>query len=196
MNWYEGAASYTPSTNNALESHNAVIKRTATMRQRLPLKQFLTCISNLLIDITRQFMSGTRTIENKPSVNKNLLEKAALMQQQNFVAIKAKSTIPTYIIPSSTCPKELANKKHYAALFTTQWSSFDTYINHGYQFFWIAQISAESWDTQSTCTCPAFFKHNKFVTFGAGFVTLWGGFVLTAVLFSVDQTMSLGIQLL
>lgn len=30
-NWYEGAAVYTPSTNNALESHNAVIKRTITM---------------------------------------------------------------------------------------------------------------------------------------------------------------------
>lgn len=105
-------------------------------------------------------MSGKRIIENKPAVNKNLLEKGALMQQQNFVAIKAKSTIPTYIIPSSTCPKELANKEHYAALATTQWNSFDTYINHGYQISWIAQISAELWDTQSTCTCPVFFKQN------------------------------------
>lgn len=81
MNWFEGAA-----TINALESHNAVIKRTVTMRQRLPLNQLLLCIPNLLFEITRQFMSGVRSIEDKPAVKKSLLLEAALMQQQSFHA--------------------------------------------------------------------------------------------------------------
>lgn len=78
-NWYEGAAIYTPSTKNALESHNAVIKRSITMRKRLPLNQFLTCISGLMTDILEQFSSGERDIANEPAIHKNLMRKAALL---------------------------------------------------------------------------------------------------------------------
>ncbi len=38
--WYEGARLRTPSTNNALESFNLVIKKEHTLRERLPLPRF------------------------------------------------------------------------------------------------------------------------------------------------------------
>ena len=40
-NWYEGTANNTPSQNNALESHNLVIKKEDTFRERIPLSRFL-----------------------------------------------------------------------------------------------------------------------------------------------------------
>lgn len=64
-NWYEGAANYTPSTNNALESHNAVIKRSITLRKRLPLNQFLTSISALL-----KFRNNFRQVNVKSSASR------------------------------------------------------------------------------------------------------------------------------
>lgn len=160
-NWYEGAAVYTPSTNNALESHNAVIKRTITMRKRLPLNQFLTSITDLMMDISKQYASGTREIINKPSVHKNLMRQAALFEQQKFKAFKAiRTTIPTYIIPSSNCPAELGNVAYYSTLVQKSWTTFDEFINHGFQFFWIVQLSSDAWDSESSCTCPSFFKNN------------------------------------
>lgn len=36
-NWFEGAAVYTPSTNNAQKAVNGVIKSNVTFRKRLPI---------------------------------------------------------------------------------------------------------------------------------------------------------------
>lgn len=48
-NWYEGIALGYPSTNNGLEATNAVIKKSHTLRERLPVGQFLNNILELLI---------------------------------------------------------------------------------------------------------------------------------------------------
>lgn len=106
-NWYEGAAIYNPSTNNALESHNAVIKRSITMRKRLPLNQLLTCISKLMNEISQQFSSGEREIVKKPAVHNNLMREAALLRQEECKSFKAKAQMPTYIVPSSNCQSNL-----------------------------------------------------------------------------------------
>lgn len=159
-NWFEGAANYTPSTNNALESHNAVIKRSITMRKRLPLNQFLASMCDLMTEISKQFSSGKRTIINSPVVHKKLMRAATQLEQKQFKAFKAKSTVPTYIVPSSNCPAELKKIAYYTTLVSKSWSSFDEFVNHGFQFFWIVQISSDSWDSKSSCTCPTFFKQN------------------------------------
>jgi len=46
--WYEGAAPGTPGTNNGLESTNAVIKRSHTFREGLPVSQFLETVRRIL----------------------------------------------------------------------------------------------------------------------------------------------------
>lgn len=78
-------------------------------------------------------------------------------------AFKAKSkednTI-TYIVPTSECPAESVNIKYYSTLVAKQWNSFDEFVNHGFQIFWIVMLSSDSWDIKSTCTCPSFFKQN------------------------------------
>ena len=47
-NWYEGAAENYPSTNNALEATNGVIKKEHTLRERLPVGQFLNCMAEMV----------------------------------------------------------------------------------------------------------------------------------------------------
>jgi hypothetical protein len=48
--WYEGAAQFTPSTNNRLESLNGRIKQHYTMRNKLPLAPFLQVAEKMLVD--------------------------------------------------------------------------------------------------------------------------------------------------
>ena len=46
--WYEGIQVYTPSTNNALEATNKVIKDDSTFRERHVLSRFLVIASNII----------------------------------------------------------------------------------------------------------------------------------------------------
>ena len=48
FSWYEGAAPEGPSTNNGIEGTNAVIKRNYTLRERLPVGQFLRTLSDMV----------------------------------------------------------------------------------------------------------------------------------------------------
>lgn len=70
-NWFEGAADYTPSTNNALESHNAQIKRKVTLRRRLPLNQFLFAMKELTECISLQFSKEEREIASESTYESN-----------------------------------------------------------------------------------------------------------------------------
>lgn len=163
VNWFEGVAEYVPSTNNALESHNATIKRRVTMRRRLPLNQFLIAMKELTEDISNQFSSGTRRIATEPVVKKSITNAAALMHQNQFKCFKAKSStddILVFLIPSQRCEPCNANEVYYRSLVKRQWKSFDEFLTYAFQIFYILQFSKSSWNMNSTCTCVCFFKEN------------------------------------
>lgn len=160
-NWFEGAANYTPSTNNALESHNAVIKRKVTFRKRLPLNQFLIAMKDMTEDISTQLSKGKRVIEEEPTMTKDMWRKAAEMHQTHFKSFKAKGSTDdksTYVVPSSQCDIDNANEKCYKSLTRREWQSFDEYIDFGFHQFWITTVSMTDWKISSTCSCPCFFK--------------------------------------
>lgn len=162
-NWFEGAANYTPSTNNALKSHIAVIKRLITLRRRLPMNQFLICMKDMTESISKQFSNGDRKIASEPKIAKKTFEEVAIMGD-SFKAFKAKKSISAdvtiFSIPSRECAEDNANESYYKTLTKTTWKSFDEFIVHGFQQFHIVQFSSDCWKTKSTCTCPAFFKQN------------------------------------
>lgn len=161
-NWFEGAADYTASTNNGQESHNAVIKKKITLRRRLPMNQFLNCMKTMTQDISIQFSKAEREITQEPNIKRDVYESAAKMVMNNFKAFKAKqpnySDVLIYSIPSSGCVD--ASETYYKTLVKAIWRSFDEFIVHGYQQFYIVKFSLNSWKTESTCTCAAFFKQH------------------------------------
>lgn len=163
-NWFEGAADYTPSTNNALESHNAVIKRKITFRKRLPLNQFLLAMKEITEDISNQMSNEHRIIAKEPIISKETMTKAATMHVEDFKSFKAKSRInndkQTYVVPSANCDSENANEKYYQSLVKRQWGSFDEFIQFGFQQFWIIHLSMNDWKMSSNCSCPVFFKQH------------------------------------
>lgn len=162
-NWFEGAADYTPSTNNSLESHNAVIKRKITFRKRLPLNKFMISMKEMTEDVSQQLFDERRIIAEEPTISKETMTNAAMMHVKDFKSFKAKSgnnDTQTYVVPSSTCETDNANEKYYKCLVKRQWGSFDEFINFGFQQFWVVHLSMTHWKTSSSCSCPFFFKQH------------------------------------
>lgn len=163
VNWFEGAADYTPSTNNALESHNAVIKRKITFRRKLPLQEFLNAMLTMTNDVSKQFADDTRKIAMEPNIPRDMMMRAAELHNDGFTVFRAhkKQTGATvYIFPSEKCSSEHANLTYYQSLTKRQWTSFDEFIDHGFQMFWLVSLSSLTWKSSSTCTCPVFFKQH------------------------------------
>lgn len=61
-NWFEGFREKTPSTNNALESFNNVIKNEQTMRERLDISQFRDVLYKMLEQWSVEYTSGLNSI--------------------------------------------------------------------------------------------------------------------------------------
>lgn len=104
---------------------------------------------------------GERIFATEPQIENKTWENAISMEQQRFKAFKAKQSNSNYVvytIPSSNCESANASESYYKTLVRTQWKSFDEFVKYGFQQFWIVRFAFENWKTQSTCTCPAFFK--------------------------------------
>lgn len=163
-NWFEGIADYTPSTNNGQESHNAVIKRKITLRRRLAMNQFMSCMKEMTADISTQFSKGERSLKSEPNIKRKTYEIAAEMLKGGFKAFQAKqlpnSTTMVFSVPSKKLAAENATPVYYKVLQQKKWNSFDDFIVHGYQQFYIVEISTDNWQSKSKCTCREFFKEH------------------------------------
>lgn len=137
-NWFEGAAMYAPSTNNAQESVNGVIKKKVTLRRRLPMNQFMEKMGTLISEMSKELAEKKRILAEEPLIEESMWRQAVLMQQ-NFLKsykIKSMASHPThlsFIVPSSKC--ENPTVLYYKALLNQNWKTFDEYIKHAFQQF-------------------------------------------------------------
>lgn len=65
-NWYESFRIKTPSTNNALESFNNVIKNEHTMRERFDISQFRVVLFEMIEQWSVEYTSNLNFINNGP----------------------------------------------------------------------------------------------------------------------------------
>lgn len=159
-NWFEGISDIAPSTNNGVESHNSLIKRKITFRRRLPLIEFLNTMLAMTTEISKQFTSGQRYIALEPNIPRDMVMRAAASENDGFKTFKATTKLGTVVevLPAGKCPDENANHKYYQTLVKRKWASFNEYIMHGFQMFWVVQFSKDDWKIASQCTCPIYFK--------------------------------------
>lgn len=72
-NWYEGCTPIpSPSTNNALESWNSLIKKEKSYRNRFPLNQFLNLFSEWHLQWSQEYTSGMKQVFEIPTVSLGL----------------------------------------------------------------------------------------------------------------------------
>lgn len=123
-NWYGRFAKRTPSTNNALESNNRVLKDEQTLRERMDLAQFRVKLFDVVRQWSTEFESGLNYIKNdSPKIDLKLWTdgynwarsnaKVHSFLKENLI-IHSSSDTSKYII----C--ELRKKKRYYSLFITR----------------------------------------------------------------------------
>lgn len=155
-NWYEGIAIGYPSTNNGLESISASLKKEHTLREKLPVKQFLNNVVELLSkwSLNCKKFSEVKTISLKEWTsgyewvlkNKNVLRKD-IENGTNFY------------VTSSNSDEQLINEEMLENYLELQenWSSFEEFKKLD-KCIWTIFIKYDNLD-ESSCTCLYFMKN-------------------------------------
>lgn len=116
----------------------------------------------MISEYSNELSNGTREFAKEPTIPSKMWGEAILMQQNSFISFKLKSndSYPDHIshtVPSSKCSNP--NVPFYKELIQKKWKSFDEYIKHGYQQFYLIRVKqTDAWKRESTCTCTSFMK--------------------------------------
>jgi len=157
-NWYEGVARNTPSTNNALESFNNVIKNEDTLRERLPLSRFLQLCLNSTERWSRN--SVDKVFSDFPTIELQQWTDAYCWAKSNLIVSQSigKNTIEYYCSPKN---KTKVTDEAISKLKEMCWKTFEQFKKRAFAV-WIVELPKESHKWQEgSCTCPFFLK--KFI---------------------------------
>ena len=89
-NWYEGFSPKNPSTNNALESFNALIKKKYTVRERLSIPKFFKAISKLIYQqslLRSQFSKDCKTFAVEKEYSLKFWSEAFKFKKENNLSM-------------------------------------------------------------------------------------------------------------
>lgn len=156
-NWFEGASINIPSTNNALESFNLVIKREETLRERMPMGQF---VNQCLASASRW---STQYSLDKVIVTTPTIELSDWTAAYHWV--KATKEVKSKSFPAYTeyyCPSgdlKSVKDEDIKRVKSRVWTSFKLFKERAFKV-WIVQIPDAQW-TRAQCTCPLFLKQYK-----------------------------------
>jgi hypothetical protein len=154
--WYEGFAVDYPTTNNGIEGTNAVMKAEHTLRERLPVGQFL----NNLVDMVRKWSEirnpdvvNCVPFHTTPPMSLRIWTDAYQWAALNVKALEEKGTDESvrYFYVRSSSTTEPITKKLLAAYKKEDWRTFDDYKCCGIYKICITE-------SESTCTCPSYLK--------------------------------------
>ncbi|KAJ3641881.1 hypothetical protein Zmor_028351 [Zophobas morio] len=134
-NWYEGGAHHTPSTNNALESFNSVIKKEET------------CM----------YENGNRVLKPSTTIELRQWTKAYQWAKCNLqvTSVKNENSV-TYFCPANE--EVSVSQEDILNVTEMRWNTFDQFKKRAFKI-WIVTLpdNKENW-MNGRCTCPSFFK--------------------------------------
>ncbi|RNA08219.1 hypothetical protein BpHYR1_013466, partial [Brachionus plicatilis] len=149
--WFEGYALGLPSTNNAIEAWNRVIKVEATMRERHNLEVFLS--------IAEKDMVGRWSCDRNPSDPNCVVlaeEWSSNAKTENIIKLKHGQTFHfTSLLLNQPINKSQAEARLLAKI-NRSWKSFDEYSD--LCFVLHLHLDKINWKN-STCTCKAYLKN-------------------------------------
>lgn len=154
-NWYEGFSGQSASTNNALESHNRVIKGDV-LRQRAPLNQFIENFMELTTfwSLERRF-GAPKTFVSSIPIPPRVWTSALIMRDKfpiESIPQMSSNGITTFVMPqhSEVTLPSLEDATIFANPVLEPTTTFDNY-----------RSMAQKWCIVrgSTCSCVNFLKH-------------------------------------
>jgi hypothetical protein len=159
--WYEGHSEYTPSTNNALEATNKVIKQENTLRERFVLFRFLVVAIEMVRKWSRdrdENQSNAILFVNEPTITLSKWTKSYQFAEspKTILEYTSKATDETnYYAPAGAVEK--LTKTQLNKYNKRKWNNFDDYKESLNIWKVILPNNPSLW-RKGSCHCPAFFK--------------------------------------
>lgn len=154
-NWFEAFARQVPSTNNALEAFNRVIKSEHTFRERLDISQFRFVLYKMLNSLSVEYESGLNAVENEcHKIDTSLDTLAYNWANLNFKLTPVKEgEYKSYRVPAGLADIELNDAQ-------STWESFDSFVGESFSYYTTRMpenIDRTNWMT-GDCDCASFHK--------------------------------------
>lgn len=165
FNWYEGISVGYPSTNNGIEATNAIIKKQHTLRERLPVGQFLNSVLSLLVTWSKERdpqSPNFKMFSDVPSISLQQWTLAYHWAVSNKKVLQENngSDCITFYTCSKTNNQPLTIEQ--LATFKQKngkWETFDDFKKWNYGIWTIIIDQKEL--NKSNCTCPYFLKQQN-----------------------------------
>ncbi|RNA04733.1 hypothetical protein BpHYR1_005336, partial [Brachionus plicatilis] len=162
IGWFEGYAEGFPSTNNGIESMNNTIKKYATLRDRLPLRDFVR-VMDLMIEAWSKdrnpSFETTMKFKTIPEISTHewTLGFNWCKSKKRIVKIRQEEEVVTCMVASEKSNVEAAKESCRIYINTSNWNSFDEFIKWS-DSHKIVEINKECWQL-SKCSCQ-YWKKN------------------------------------
>lgn len=150
-NWFEAFATLVPSTNNALESTNRLIKDEHTLRERMDLGKFRIALFEMVETWSKRYTTGIK------STNPDAPEIELQQWTAGYQFAKANTKISS---------RRRGNKIVYRSATVddvydgTEWVDFDDFKKKSFAFYdttFAYPTKRDNW-LQSECNCSDYFK--------------------------------------
>jgi hypothetical protein len=152
--WYEGAAIGIPSHDNGLEALNGSVKTNYTMRERLPVQEFLCNTMEMLRDWSKNSMKE-KEFHDDFKVDSDTWTRAHQCLAEKRPIHQINQTESYLVVRPAN--KSIVNKFFLAKKYERVDLDFDGLINHVIHVP-IVNLKRESW-TESQCSCKFYMKN-------------------------------------
>ena len=147
---------FTPSTNNALEATNRVIKDENTFRERLPLSRFKVLAFETVEKWSRSYERGLKQYNDKQTISLDLWTHGYQWAKSNESTLSTESgNLIEYYIPAGEAT-EIKNVE-VDIMKKMKWYSFDQYKMKAFSVWCITLPKDKSIWLDGICNYPAFF---------------------------------------
>jgi len=162
--WFQGIAPGHPLTNNGLEAINSWIKKEGTLRERLPLRDFIECtfriISNWSCDRS-PISPNYKSFALYPDYPTSLISKSYEFAKTRASTIKQRrlnnEQINCFIPATGKAGLRIDDiEKYLQSCKNLSWKRFDTYKKCKNRL-WLLTFHEDNW-IDSVCNCPIFKK--------------------------------------
>lgn len=150
--WYEGVQNHVPSTNNALESANKVIKDRHTVRELFDLSRFRQVLFQMINEWSMLYTYGQKEFFTNPNVDLKLWTEAYNWARQN-VNIHSSNEQDHVIYKVETMNNIIIVDPH-------EWRSFKDFLTNHFASCSVSfpsPVTKDNW-LEGVCDCSHFFK--------------------------------------
>lgn len=158
-NWYEGAQLLAPSTNNAIEAFNRVLKDTGTNRERHPLSRFRAVGMNIVSRLSREYMTQSKVFASQPSVTSQMWSAAYQWQEKkNTPSVLKEETEDECTIFVAATENQRYFNRSVKSYIEQKWRTFDDYKKKVFAVWKVTLKKDTSLLYKGECTCPDYLK--------------------------------------